>query len=163
MVILAVSALAACGGQPTPLIVQLVTPVPIQAPPTNYPPQPTNTLYPTQQAPIVITVIVTPAVIPPVTDGWYPCPNYPPIHMHVGMWGYASYDPPFALMIRDRPSFKNSNIIASAPPGTSMYLLDGPYCDDVSQYIYWHVELQNGVTGYGAETNMTGKPWILPR
>lgn len=108
---------------------------------------------------------------------WYPCSGMQPSFIRPGMIVKVASASDLPNRLRSSPKYSDSgdNYVGSAPVGTKMKILDGPYCDTQSSIIYWHVRvidkdrvenfsgkssILNSV--YTAENDASGEEWLVP-
>ena len=93
-----------------------------------------------------------PASSPPISSG--ACPGAPPSRMTQGSAARVTLTDGTPLAFRTEPGVSSANHIRYLDEGTRLTILDGPVC--TGGYAWWHVQTEDGTTGWVAEGDSNG-------
>lgn len=147
-------------------------PTPTAVPPTSspLPPTITPTLVPTE-TPITTQPAQTETPLPPPTDeplptpiveipsGLEACAAYARSQLQVGMKAVIQR----RLNLRSYPGLFNNRILTN-DPGVEVEVIGGPACTRYREggaYLWWEIELPNGLTGWSAEASAFGAFYFM--
>ncbi len=153
-----------------PTATQLPPATPTTAPPASATPEslpspttaqmptatPEATSSPTEAPTATPAVLDTPA--PAATAAAVDCPLALPTRLKVGDNARITTN----LNLREEPGI-GKKLVRTNPTTTQLQIIGGPVCTPYkgSAYLWWNVQLPDGVTGWSAEGSATGKFYFL--